>query len=125
MPTTLSQQYARAREPNFMLLVEAALDEILPDVIGEAVGAVVPVQAAAAPFTVTLTAEMVRKRHEWASAILNSPERRAHWVRTLSCLSAGENAIRSIDVPAMPSDVQIKITVQRLINDCAGVKNGD
>lgn len=122
MTTTLTQQYTRARSTEFRQLIEAALDEVLPDVIGEQAGASVPTQGGG---TVVLTATMVTKRYALAMSILGSAERRAHWVATFAALAGGETVVKNIDVPALPSDAQVKTTIQRLFQDCAGVQFGD
>lgn len=122
MATNLTQQYDRARDTAFKRLLEAALDEVLPDVIGEAVGASVPAHPSG---NVVLTAPMIAKRHALATQILGSSERKVHWVATFAMLAVGEATFKNIDPPALPTDAQFITTVRRLFNDCAGVLNGE
>lgn len=124
MTTTLLQQYERARDPDLRRMVEAAMDEILPDIVGETVGTTWPAHPAGGP-DVTLTQAMIDKRHTWAQSILGSSTTRAHWINVMTALLCGEQTIRNVDLPSLPTESQVRMTVKRLVNDCSGIKAGD
>lgn len=108
MTTTLIDEYERANDPEFTKRVRAALFRLLPDVIGEPIGA--------------LTASAHAKRHACAVACLREP---AEWVERAALLVAGENAVRAVDLPAMPSDTVISGRLTVLFSDLAGVSVQD
>lgn len=114
MATTLAEENTRANDPAFKAAVEAAFYRMIPDIIGETVGAVIQEQSGA----VTLTAAMVTKRHAWAVSAMTNP---AFWVPILAKLLAGEQQLRVIDAPALPDDWTINARLTRMISDVAGV----
>lgn len=104
MTTTLDQEFTRATDPDFLRRVRAAVFRAVPDVMHEPVGA--------------FTATAHQKRHAWAVFALSNP---SEAVERAALLLAGENAIRAVDLPAMPADTVIFGRLQALVSDLAGV----
>lgn len=118
MATTLEQQNTRANDSAFQAVVAAAFWQIIPDVIGEAVGESVNDGASA----VVLTQGMIDKRHAWATDFTRQP---AYWVPKCAAMLAGEEQILNVDLPDLPDDSKIKQRASRLVHALAGVKAGD
>lgn len=123
MTTSLVQEYQRATDGAFQQRVRSAIFQLLPDVIGEAVGASVPGYSG----NVTLTQGMIDRRHGWAVDVLRQPD---YWVPKIAAVLAGENAVRAVDLPnpstgsSEISDTIIVGRVRALIFDLAGVPAG-
>lgn len=115
MATTLAQQNSRANDGTFQAAVAAAFWQIVPDIIGETVGA--NINDGNTP--VVLTQPMIDKRHAWAVDFTRQP---AFWVPKCAAMLAGEQAIVAIDAPAIPDDVTIRARALRLVHALAGVK---
>lgn len=118
MATTLSQQTSRANDPAFQNAVAAAFWQLIPDVIGEVVGA--SVNDGGTP--VNLTQAMIDKRHAWAVDFTRQP---AFWIPKCAAMLSGEQQIMIVDAPALPDDSTIKQRANRLVHALAGVKAGD
>jgi hypothetical protein len=115
MATNLAQQNDRANNPAFQAVVAAAFWQIIPDVIGEAVGASIN----DGNTVVALTQPMIDKRHAWAVDFTRQP---AYWIPKCAAMLAGETAILAIDAPAIPDDATVNSRARRLIHTLAGVK---
>lgn len=117
MTTTLAQEFTRSNDPAFQQRVRSATFQLLPDIIGEAVGASVPGYTG----TVVLTQGMVDRRHAWAVDVTRQPD---FWVQKIAAMLAGENAVRNVDPPAEVSDTIIVGRIRALVFDLAGVPAG-
>jgi hypothetical protein len=118
MATTLAEQNTRANDGAFQNVTAAAFWKIIPDIIGEAVGA--SVNDGNTP--VTLTQPMIDKRHAWAVDFVRQP---AYWIPKCAAMLAGEPAILAVNLPAIPDDVTIDARARRIVHALAGVKAGD
>lgn len=119
MATSLAQQNNRASDGTFQAAVAAAFWQIIPDVIGETVGA--NVNDGNTP--VALTQPMIDKRHVWATDFVRQP---GYWIPKCAALLAGEPAIIALDTFSFPADdATIKARALRLIHTLAGVKASD
>jgi hypothetical protein len=118
MATTLAEQNTRANDQAFQNVVAAAFWKIIPDIIGEAVGA--SVNDGNSP--VTLTQPMIDKRHNWAGDFVRNP---GYWIPKCAAMLAGEPSIVLVDMPAIPNDATIDARARRLVHALAGVRAAD
>jgi hypothetical protein len=118
MATTLAQQNTRANDAAFQAAVSASFWKLIPDIIGETVGANINDGNA----VVALTQPMIDKRHAWAVDFVRQP---AYWVPKCAAMLAGEPAILAIDAPTIPDDATIDSRARRIVHALAGVKAGD
>lgn len=118
MATTLAEQNTRANDTAFQNLVAASFWRIIPDIIGEAVGA--NVNDGNTP--VVLTQSMIDKRHNWAVDFTRQP---AYWIPKCAAMLAGEPSIVAVDMPALPTDAAIDARARRIVHALAGVKATD
>lgn len=114
--TTLVEDTERSMDSTFRMQVRAIIARELPDIIGEG----------PAGFFPRATTETQRaKRHAWAMEVLRDIAQNGAWLDRVCWLLAGEAQVQNVPIGAPVADNILTGRFRAILNDLAGVQNGE